>query len=185
MKTSSKVILATAVAAVLGSTLVVGTSFADRGEHGRGYDDDSRDNYGERHHGRRMGERGHGRHSGERGHKRRGFGRGGMQMLANLDSDGDGKLTQEEVNKTRGERFAKFDSDADGNLNLQEYQALWLDAMHSRMVDRFQDLDDDGDAVITDAEFQRPFDNMVSRLDRDDDGEVSGDEMQQRRRRGK
>lgn len=180
MKTQSKVILATAVAAIIGSTLVVGTSFADRGEHGRGYDDDSRNYTGERHHGRRMGERGHGRRD-----KGRGMGRGGMRLLAKLDSDGDGKLTQDEVNKTRGERFAKFDTDADGNLNLEEYQALWLDAMHSRMVDRFQDLDEDGDAVVTDAEFQQPFENIVSRMDRDDDGEVTRDELQQRRRRGK
>ena len=51
------------------------------------------------------------------------------------------------------DRLAEFDADNDGSLTLEEYQALWLDAMRERMVDRFQAHDDDGDAIVTVEEF--------------------------------
>jgi hypothetical protein len=63
---------------------------------------------------------------------------------------------------------------------LQEYQVLWLDAMRNRMVDRFQSLDDDGDAAVTSEEFLAPFGKVVSRRDRDDNGELTRDEMRKR-----
>ena len=71
----------------------------------------------------------------------------------------------------------RFDTDKDGTLTLQEYQALWFDAMRSRMVDRFQSLDDDGDAVVTNEEFLTPFGNVVNRRDRDDNGKLTRDEL--------
>ena len=53
----------------------------------------------------------------------------------------------------RSSRLAAFDQNNDGRLTLEEYQAMWLDAMRERMVDRFQAHDDDGDAVVTVEEF--------------------------------
>ncbi len=52
--------------------------------------------------------------------------------------------------------------------------------MRSRMVDRFQRFDDDGDAAVTSEEFLAPFGKVVSRMDRDDNGELSRDELRRR-----
>ena len=122
---------------------------------------------GEPHHGQNYGRHGKmGRH-GMMGRHAKMRGRG---LMAIFDSDKDGRLTQAEIDKSRADRLAKFDKDGNGSPNLSEYQALWLAAMRERMVDRFQDLDADGDAVVTAQEFKRPFANLVRRMDRDGDG---------------
>ncbi len=123
--------------------------------HGQDYRGHGRD------HGAKMG-----RHGRMRGHANM-HGRG---LMTAFDGDGDGRLTQSEIDKSRAGRLAKFDSDGNGSLNLAEYQALWVAAMRERMVDRFQDLDADGDAVITAEEFKRPFATMVRDMDRNGDG---------------
>jgi len=76
--------------------------------------------------------------------------------------------------------MTEFDSDKDGRLTLTEFQGLWLDRMHERMVDQFQRLDADGDAVITDAEFRAPMAMIVVRADRNGDGALSFDDMGRR-----
>ncbi len=106
----------------------------------------------------------------------RGRGRGAA-MLENFDTDGDGQLTQAEIDAVRADRFAEFDTDSNGELTLGEYEGLWLDAMRERMVDRFQGLDNDGDATVTTQEFVDPFASMVSRMDRNEDGVLSADDM--------
>lgn len=121
------------------------------------------------------GKRGHQHERGMRG----GFGPG---FLERLDTDGDGRVMQAEIDQMRRDRLAQFDQNGDGELTLEEYQALWLSLMRERMVDSFQALDDDGDAAVTAEEYTEPFSRMVSRLDRDGDGELTAEEM---RRRGR
>ena len=87
-------------------------------------------------------------------------------------------ITQEEIDRGALEdRLAEFDADDDGSLNLEEYQALWLDAMRERMVDRFQAHDDDGDAIVTVEEFGERYGSMVRRVDRNDDGQITQDDL--------
>lgn len=105
---------------------------------------------------------------------------GGRQLLQGFDRDGDGSFTQEDVDAVRGERFAEFDADGDGNLSLDEYEALWLDAMRERMVRNFQRHDRDGDAMVTVEEFTLTTENLVERHDRDGDGVVTKDELKRR-----
>jgi Ca2+-binding EF-hand superfamily protein len=111
---------------------------------------------------------------------RHGGGMRGERWLEGFDANNDGKLTQAEVDQTRRDRFVQFDTDQDGKLNLQEYQALWLDAMRRHMVDRFQALDDDGDAAVTTEEFAAPFGKLVNHMDRNNDGEITRDELRRR-----
>lgn len=113
-----------------------------------------------------------------------GPGMGGGRMMQDFDRDQDGSVTQAEVDAARAERFAEFDANGDGVLDLDEYQALWLDAMRERMVRGFQLHDRDGDALVTLEEFQTTTGDIVRRRDRDGDGKVSRDEMQ-RHRHGK
>lgn len=120
----------------------------------------------------------------DRGHGWRGWhhGPGGgraYEMFDNFDANGDGEVTAAEVEQVRNERFSQFDADGDGSLSLEEYQALWMDAMRERMVDRFQRHDDDGDAMVTAEEFAEPFGRIVRRLDRDGDGAVTMDEVRE------
>ena len=125
--------------------------------------------------------------------KRHGSGKGGgteamLDRLEMWDGDGDGAVTQAEVDAFRAARLAAFDADGNGVLDLAEYQALWLDAMRDRMVDRFQAHDDDGDGVVTVDEFGADFSRLVRRMDRDGDGSLSPADFERRgkgTRRGK
>jgi hypothetical protein len=164
MTTRKTIIVAASIATFVGIATIGGISFADRREHGEDHD-----RYEHRGHGFKRGE-----HYGRHGGLHRG------ERLERFDANGDGKLTQGEVDQTRHERFASFDADNDGKLSLPEYQALWSDAMRSRMVARFHSLDDDGDASVTSEEFLAPFGKVVSRMDRDDNGELTSDELRRR-----
>jgi Ca2+-binding EF-hand superfamily protein len=118
---------------------------------------------------------GWGRHHG-------GHGFGGARLFDSFDANDDGVLTQVEIDEVRQSRLVEFDADGDGSLTLEEYQALWVDAMREIMVDRFQAHDDDGDGRVTAAEFAEPFDRIVSRLDADRDGQLTMDELRHRQR---
>jgi hypothetical protein len=95
------------------------------------------------------------------------------RVLETFDRTGEGRVGQADIDAVRAERHAAFDVDGSGSLALDEYQALWLDAMRERMVRAFQRLDVDGDGQVTPAEFQRPFERSVARLDVDGDGVVT------------
>ena len=118
--------------------------------------------------------RGHGGH-GPRGMTGRG-GPGGMmtmRLFEEVDADGDGAVTQAEIDAYRTAQVGGADADGDGSLSLDEFQTLWLDQMRPRMVDAFQNLDEDGDGRITEAELDDRFGRVVARLDRNGDGALS------------
>ncbi|WP_282609892.1 EF-hand domain-containing protein [Pelagibius sp. Alg239-R121] len=122
------------------------------------------------------GHEGHGKHGGRhgKGHKMM------RRMMEQFDANEDRSLTQAEIDQGRAEQLAKFDSDKDGKLSLQEFEALWLEMSRSRMVDRFQNLDEDGDAEVTSGEYLEPFANMVERHDRNGDGTLSKDDRRKK-----
>jgi Ca2+-binding EF-hand superfamily protein len=115
-------------------------------------------------------------------HQGRGHGFHGARLFESFDANGDGRITQTEVDEVRQGRLEEFDTNGDGSLSLEEYQALWMEAVRERMVDRFQAHDDDGDGLVTAEEFNEQFSSIVSRVDRDGDGELTMDEL--RRRQG-
>jgi Ca2+-binding EF-hand superfamily protein len=118
-----------------------------------------------------------------RGHHGGGWGGGGDRLFEQFDANGDGLITQAEIDQVLGDRLASFDQNNDGSLNLEEYQALWLDAMRERMVDRFQAHDDDGDATVTVEEFVGSYSSMVRRLDSNDDGQLTREDFRRPRDR--
>ena len=115
---------------------------------------------------------GSGRHGGPRG----------MMLLESFDANGDGKVTQVEIDTVRKDRLGKFDRDANGELNLDEYAALWADAMREAMVRQFQANDRDGNASVTVEEFTVRYEDVVRDLDRNGDGELTRDELRHRGR---
>ena len=145
MRTKTKTLTAIAIAAALGGAALAGVSHAGHRDDGRG-----------------MGFLGKGQ-----------LAVSAMEMFDAVDADGDGKLTQAEIDKARDDRHAAHDADGDGNLSLEEFAGLWHDTTRPLTVRAFQVLDTDGDAVVTRAEYDRPLAGIVERLDRDGDGSLS------------
>ena len=145
MRTKTKTLTAIAVAAALGGTALAGASYAGHrgGGHGMGFLDKGQ------------------------------LAVSAMELFESVDADGDGKLTQAEIDKVRNDRHAAHDADGDGNLSLEEFAGLWHETTRPLTVRAFQMLDTDGDAVVTRAEYDRPFAGIVERLDRDRDGALS------------
>ncbi len=154
MKRSMKIAIAAVAVAAVGAT-----AFAAAVAHERGG--------------------GHGRWMQGGGSDRRG---GAMRMMEAYDTDGDGRLTQGEVDRSRAARVKKFDKDGDGMLSIGEYEALWLDAMRERMVDQFQEHDADGDGKVTVEEFGKRYARMIERMDRNGDGVLDEEDGKMRRR---
>ena len=96
-----------------------------------------------------------------------------LQIFDSIDADRDGKLSQAEIDQVRNDRHATHDANGDGSLSLEEFTGLWQETMRPITVRAFQKLDTDGDAIVTRAEYDRPFDGIVERLDRDGDGGLS------------
>ena len=122
---------------------------------------------GHHHHGARDGR------DGPRGH--RGFGAsagpGMMQTLfAEVDADGDGRVTQDEIDAFRAAKVRAADTSGDGALSIEEFDTLYREFTRSRMVDAFQDLDANGDGMIDKAEMDARLTRIKARMDRDGDG---------------
>ena len=141
----TKTLTALAVAAALGGTALAGTSYAGHrdGGHGMGFLDEGP------------------------------LAVSAMEMFDAADADGDGRLTQDEIDKLRNDLHAAHDVNGDGNLDLEEFEGLWHETTRPLTVRAFQTLDTDGDAVVTRAEYDRPLAGIVERLDRDRDGSLS------------
>ena len=78
-----------------------------------------------------------------------------MEIIDSIDTDGDGKLSQAEIDKVRDDRHAAHDGDSDGNLCLDEFAGVWHETTRPLTVRAFQMLDTDGNAVISRAGVQQ------------------------------
>ncbi len=97
-------------------------------------------------------------------------------LLAQFDTNGDGALTQDEIDAARAATLAEYDTDGDGTLSLEEYQAYWMAQFYERMVDAFQRLDANGDGQVTAEEFNAGLADIVARLDQNGDGTLNADD---------
>jgi len=95
------------------------------------------------------------------------------------DLNGDGAVSQAEIDQFRQDRLKTYDENKNGKLELSEFEKLWLNSKRDRMVDRFQAFDDDGDGSVTEDEFRSPMGRMITRHDRNGDGKVTLNEMTQ------
>jgi len=107
---------------------------------------------------------------------------GMMEMMDRYDTNGDGALGKDEVLAERSKQFKTFDKNGDGQLDLEEYKALWADAMNKRMVRAFQRHDSNGDGKISEQDFNKQFARMLTFMDRNEDGKIDRDDMHQKRR---
>ncbi len=92
-------------------------------------------------------------------------GMGGPGMMGaffgDLDADGDGTVSADEVRNGLSAVLTENDGNGDGTLSLEEFQALHDDAIRPQMVDRFQAFDEDDDGQLTPEEFAASADWMA------------------------
>lgn len=108
-------------------------------------------------------------------------GKDGQSKFDKLDADSNGTISREEFDAHRASMFSKADADANGSLNAEEMERLHdlrhaerRAAMHARMMSR---LDKDGDGEISQAELNVMAEKRFSRMDADGDGALTKDEM--------
>ncbi|MCR9125159.1 MAG: calcium-binding protein [Rhodobacteraceae bacterium] len=117
------------------------------------------------------------------GHGPRGF---AAMDFDQIDTDGDGALSQSEMQAVARLRFEAADTDADGTLSAAEIETAMKGPMArraARMIDR---RDSDGDGRLSIDEMAPPPDRMArgfARLDQDESGTISREEFDAMRAR--
>lgn len=114
----------------------------------------------------------------------RGGAAGGPALLERfdaIDSNADGKLTQEELQADRLARLTAADADGDGALTATEFAALHPAAKAGRMAKAFARMDADGDGKVVLADLPAGNERggrMFARVDTDGDGALSRAEVE-------
>ncbi len=95
-----------------------------------------------------------------------------------LDANGDGQLTQEEMEAHRAQRFSKADTDGDGKLSVEEMQAAVQQKANERVTKLFEKHDANKDGFLSEDELPKPrrAGKMFDRIDADNSGTISEQE---------
>ena len=100
------------------------------------------------------------------------------EMFSGIDTDSDGKVTQEELRAHRTAMFVAADANSDGSLSPDELAARELARFTETMADRTarmlerQDANGDG-SLQADEIGEGPMEDHFARIDTDDDGAIS------------
>ncbi|MCG7519096.1 EF-hand domain-containing protein [Ruegeria sp. Ofav3-42] len=96
-----------------------------------------------------------------------------------LDANGDGQVTQEEMQAHRNQRFTNADTDGDGQLSLEEMQAAGQKKVNDRVAKMFERHDANKDGFLSEDELPKPrrAGKMFDRIDANNDGAISEQEF--------
>jgi Ca2+-binding EF-hand superfamily protein len=114
----------------------------------------------------------------------RGQGRSFVPEFTELDVDGNGSISVEDLEAYRTSRFTAVDTDGDGSISRAEFIAERVSQVEERAGAMFDRLDADGDGALSqDAIAARRGgrgldpERMIARFDADEDGVVSEEEF--------
>ncbi len=95
-----------------------------------------------------------------------------------LDANGDGQITQAEIDAHRTQRFTNADSDGDGQLSLDEMQAAAQAKANERVQKMFERQDANNNGFLSTDELPKPRRGakMFERIDADGNGSISEQE---------
>lgn len=122
-------------------------------------------------------------------HKGMRDGRGLERMFDAMDANADGSITREELAAHRDTRFDTADADADGTVTEDELVAAMMkrvssDEMRTRAARMISRMDKDEDGALSMEELAAsPMDRMFDRLDKDGDGAVTRAEAEAAKKR--
>lgn len=123
---------------------------------------------------------------------------GASLEFSDLDLDGDGNLTKEELQNLGKARFARLDTDGDGQLSPAELQAAAAERQNARIQRMIERLDTDKNGMLSEAEMKEVrgkggkrwghgkrseerrearMDRMFDRVDANEDGVISREEF--------
>ena len=112
------------------------------------------------------------------------LGYGGMTLgFAAIDSNGDGKITPDEMSAAQAKRTDGMDADGDGFVTDAEMKAFMLAKMTARVDEMVkkrigaQDSDKDGKLSLAELAANPREEKLFVRMDRNDDGSISKDEF--------
>ncbi|RBW63060.1 EF-hand domain-containing protein [Ruegeria sp. A3M17] len=96
-----------------------------------------------------------------------------------LDANGDGQVTKEEMQAHRNQRFTNADTDGDGQLSVEEMQAAGQKKANDRVTKMFERNDANKDGLLSEDELPKPrrADKMFDRIDANEDGAISEEEF--------
>jgi len=105
------------------------------------------------------------------------------QIFERFDADGDGQVTQEEIDGAAETRFSDADTDGDGMLSEAEFMAQAQEQAGERAAERFARLDADGDGMLSRDVLEarrggQRMERMFNRLDANDDGAITMEEAE-------
>ena len=108
--------------------------------------------------------------------------RGGFDFAA-VDTNSDGKVTQEELDALKAAEFAKIDTDGNGTVSAAELgahmEAQRAERMAAQLERMIKERDANGDGVLSPEEMSAGprAGAIIDRLDTDGDGAVSQAEL--------
>lgn len=111
-------------------------------------------------------------------------------LMARVDANKDGTVTQQEMETFHKERFSSADANGDGKLSKEEFvtaesrDEVRQQMRQSRMADMFASFDKDNDGTLTQAEALTMARDRFTQLDTNGDGKITQEEMQAKRRFG-
>lgn len=105
-----------------------------------------------------------------------------------LDVDGSGEITTEDLTALRNDRFATLDGNGDGSVSKEEFLAAQRTQAEERAERMFERLDADGDGVLSRDVIEGRQgvgggERMISRFDEDGSGGISAEEFEEARAR--
>lgn len=97
-------------------------------------------------------------------------------LLVKYDSNGDARITQDEVALKKLNIFRHMDLDGDNGVSFKEYESMDGAKRQALLKSRFNKLDSDQDGRVSEAEYSS-YMGMFASIDSNGDGTLTSDEM--------